>query len=744
MADGGRRGSGWWGRLTRAVRPAPQATPAKAKQARPAADSDDEKFDTPEKAYAEAERRIAEARRTGAIELDLQIPSLSQLPPSLAGLTALQRLGLDRTRVTDLAPLAGLTALQRLGLDRTRVTDLAPLAGLKALKTLGLEGTRVTDLAPLAELTALQALWLNSTKVTDLAPLAGLTALQHLWLDGTGVTDLAPLAGLTALQGLWLDGTRVTDLAPLAGLTALQNLGLTDTGVTDLAPLAGLTALQHLGLGGTGVTDLAPLAGLTALQTLLLNSTKVTDLAPLAGLTALQMLRLDETRVTDLAPLAGLTALADAVQRDEPFARFLGIQYDGAAVTARPPFDTLVKLPQPARTVETLNYLRRQQGLPPHIPEGYQPPDGFEPPQPPPPPREPTLPEPGRATRFAARAGGPIDIDRGTPLPPEEHRRLAGLQAEMLEAARELVALAQRSNGYTSITASLDRYAQVLDRPVGELTDGDIEVLYARSLRVQAAHDTLQREIEKDIAPPEDVRLRAPMQVLLSLNGPFLQSTGRGLELYEQTDRDRRRRDEELAFKERQLALVAPLANEAGETTTDAARLEVAESTAMIATEPHPERTSIAGRNAVRNYYIALAHVARRWVRSVAGSPRRAAITTGKLVTGGAATAIAGKAITGSQTGAAAIAVGSKAVDAAAAAISAGASAAVTGGAAALDAALGTGGQVGMLAADFMVRHAGELRELAKAGGASFDWLATFLDWLEERVREIKGRRERE
>lgn len=287
-------------------------------------------------ATAEAARRIGEARRSEATELDLSgLSGLRQLPDDIAVLTSLRALTLTGTAVADLAPLAGLTALQTLSLDRTAVADLAPLSGLNALDTLSLAGTAVGDLVPLASLTAVQ--WLS--------------------LVGTSVADLAPLAGLTGLQTLLLDLTAVADLAPLAGLTALQTLSL----------------------GGTTVSDLAPLAGLTALQTLLLDGAAVADLAPLAGLTALQTLSLDRTAVADLSILASQTGLADAALSSQSARQGLpvALSFDGSKATrsraaSKAPLKRLAKLDDPERTVETINFLRRQQGLPEYWPESYR------------------------------------------------------------------------------------------------------------------------------------------------------------------------------------------------------------------------------------------------------------------------------------------------------------------------------------------------------------------------------------
>jgi Leucine-rich repeat (LRR) protein len=101
---------------------------------------------------------------------------------------------------------------------------LANLKGLSALQKLTLNGTKITDagLEQLKGLTGLQKLYLVDTKVTDagLEHLKGMTSLQILSLVGTQVTDagLEHLKGLTNLQMVFLYGTKVSD----AGAKALQ------------------------------------------------------------------------------------------------------------------------------------------------------------------------------------------------------------------------------------------------------------------------------------------------------------------------------------------------------------------------------------------------------------------------------------------------------------------------------------------------------------------------------------------
>jgi hypothetical protein len=51
-----------------------------------------------------------------------------------------------------------IIVLHSLGLNRTQVSDVAPLAGLIVLQSLGLHRTQVSDVTPLTKLTTLQKL----------------------------------------------------------------------------------------------------------------------------------------------------------------------------------------------------------------------------------------------------------------------------------------------------------------------------------------------------------------------------------------------------------------------------------------------------------------------------------------------------------------------------------------------------------------------------------------------------------
>jgi len=262
-----------------------------------------------------------------------------------------------------------------VALDDTYKSALQLIRHAKDTGETDLDFSSLRDLTELpeeiADLTNLRKLSLALTQISNLQPLASLNQLEMLWLDHSEVFDLTPIAGLIALTELNFDRTKVRTLDPIIGLRNLRRLSLEGTQVSDLAPLANLTNLRNLELGETLATDITPISSLLALQSLSLGRTPVRDLAPLSGLNALQYLQIDGTQVMDLAPVAGIVRLQDAAVEDfEPFTE--GFYYEGSPASKRMPFKEFVRLGQPATTVETINALRRLNGLPEHIPIGYE------------------------------------------------------------------------------------------------------------------------------------------------------------------------------------------------------------------------------------------------------------------------------------------------------------------------------------------------------------------------------------
>jgi internalin A len=441
-----------------------------------------------EDAYQAAEAAIEEAKRTGADALDFSgeaFKALEALPPGIGALDGMRDLDLDKTGVSDLAPLKGMTGLHTLRLQDTKVSDLTPLKGLTGLYTLWLGGTQVSDLAPLQGLTELLNLGVERTQVSDLTPLKALTGLHSLWLDATQVDDLAPLQGLTGLQYLSLGNTQVSDLAPLQGLTGLQTLWLDRTQVSDLAPLQGLTGLQSLQLSNTQVSDLGPLKELTGLQNLRLNNTQVSDLGPLKEMTSLQHLSLSDTRVSDLDPLKGMTGLRtlwlDSTQvldlrhlaelrnlADEP--RYGGLTFQGIPATADPKIAEIAEIEDPKVRAKALFAL---------LDAGWVPPVAVEP--------VPLEPDP---LLRSILIDGKLEI---APDPPTEEERRdqvkAVLHERLKDKARDLSVLA--GNRFPRLANRARALMLLLDRPFAELDllSVHLEIEDLEDRRATAAED---------------------------------------------------------------------------------------------------------------------------------------------------------------------------------------------------------------------------------------------------------------
>jgi Leucine-rich repeat (LRR) protein len=146
-------------------------------------------------------------------------------------LTGLKILDLSRNPITSdgVENLAGLTNLERLHVDSTKIDDAAmqTIGRLKKLKTLWLLETDVTDqgLKHLASLNELEQLYLADNRITDegTKSLAGLANLRTLLLVRCEVTNdgLEHLRGLSKLELLDVSGTKVTESAAKQFASAL-------------------------------------------------------------------------------------------------------------------------------------------------------------------------------------------------------------------------------------------------------------------------------------------------------------------------------------------------------------------------------------------------------------------------------------------------------------------------------------------------------------------------------------------
>jgi Leucine-rich repeat (LRR) protein/GTPase SAR1 family protein len=225
-----------------------------------------------DKAYKQAEQKIADALRSGATELNLRSMKLTELPESIGQLKQLQKLDLglggyfesaeeDKNRLTTLPDSLGqLTQLTELDLSNNQLTalpdSLGRLSSLTQLTSLDLSHNQLTalpdSLGRLSSLTQLTSLNLSHNQLTALPDSLGhLTQLTSLVLSHNQLTALPDSLGhLTQLTSLDLSNNQLTTLPDSLGhLTQLTELDLSSNQLTTLPEaLRQLTRLQTLDL----------------------------------------------------------------------------------------------------------------------------------------------------------------------------------------------------------------------------------------------------------------------------------------------------------------------------------------------------------------------------------------------------------------------------------------------------------------------------------------------------------------
>ena len=166
---------------------------------------------------AEAERRIAETKRTTETALNLSDLDLEVLPESVCRLSRLRFLYLNNNRLTQLPKWIGqLAQLQELTLVGNRLTQLPRcVAHLAQLESLRLSHNRLTQLPKwIGQLARLNRLHLNSNQLARLPESIGqLAQLEELYLHRNQLTQLPEsIRQLAQLRKLYLHGNEALNI----------------------------------------------------------------------------------------------------------------------------------------------------------------------------------------------------------------------------------------------------------------------------------------------------------------------------------------------------------------------------------------------------------------------------------------------------------------------------------------------------------------------------------------------------
>ncbi len=265
-------------------------------------------------AVEELVRRVAEARDTRALNLNLRGLDLKELPEALCELTHLQSLNASGNRLTALPEgLGQLTQLQSLDARGNRITALPEALGqLTRLRSLDVGNNRLTALPEaLGRLTQLEELDVANNRLTNLPEAVGaLTRLRTLTVSRNELTVLPEgLWKLTRLETLGIRANRLPMLPEAVGqLTRLQELDVSRNDLTVLPEAVGeLRLLERLFIKQNRLATLPEAIGqLTQLEWIDANDNQFTVLPESIGqLARLRTLGLRYNRLAKLPESIG-------------------------------------------------------------------------------------------------------------------------------------------------------------------------------------------------------------------------------------------------------------------------------------------------------------------------------------------------------------------------------------------------------------------------------------------------------
>jgi len=266
-------------------------------------------------------RRIAQALRTGARELDLSGLGLTSLRESIGNLSQLRTLDLSRNQLTDLpASISQLHDLQILDLSYNQFAELPEcIVGLTHLGKLNLQGNQLAGF-PESFFRLIELLDLNvsSNRFTDLPDsISQLSELQELNLANNQLSDFPEsILQLTRLKNLNFGGNQLRDLPEsISNLTQLSILNLMANKLSDLPEaIFHLTELRQLNISNNQLADLSrSISKITKIESLTLSSNSLSQLPDsMSSLKSLSSLEISQNKLTKLPDSLGeLTRLSN-------------------------------------------------------------------------------------------------------------------------------------------------------------------------------------------------------------------------------------------------------------------------------------------------------------------------------------------------------------------------------------------------------------------------------------------------
>ncbi len=270
----------------------------------------------------------------------------------------LEDINLEHTQINELKALEGLSNLEKININQTKVTTLEPLSSLHNLKIISFVGDEINNLSPLTESNRIENIYCDKSKITNreaidfkaLHPeclivyqseklrlwwnnldaewqqtlmnkfnlaenppdekLQQLVDLKELSItNNLSINNLYPLNIFLRLESLTVSSTSISDISPIATLTNITKLNISSNPISDIELIYKLSKLRELNLENTSVEDLEPISNLEKLKSLNIAGTRVRSLKYLQKLTNIQNLYINNTRIKNLKHIEPLPSL---------------------------------------------------------------------------------------------------------------------------------------------------------------------------------------------------------------------------------------------------------------------------------------------------------------------------------------------------------------------------------------------------------------------------------------------------
>lgn len=229
---------------------------------------------------------------------------------SIASMTWLENLTLDKNIISDAAPLSKLIKLKSLSLSDNSIKDISSFSGLTNITNLNLSKNFIQDISAVSSMTRVKTLNLSDNLITTISSVSDISTLRELNLSGNQITSIEALRRLTTLTTLDLSNNTITNISALSSMTSLVNLNLSSNSIASFDKLSGLSNLTTLSVSGNSASNFDVLSE-TNIKYLTAANMNITDdiLAKISKISKIQSLDVRNNQIIDVSSLTALSQL---------------------------------------------------------------------------------------------------------------------------------------------------------------------------------------------------------------------------------------------------------------------------------------------------------------------------------------------------------------------------------------------------------------------------------------------------